>query len=263
MYFAGRFQCRLATDPDPYDEPFGLRGTACAFPSEPPLDRIIRTSGVAAREGCAPIGVFVTDVSDSQHPVLGLLAGAAVTLEPQTAAEGPFFESWSGINAVPWEEPLSCLDVKIAVAGTTLLRRSHSRRMIKPLALQPTLSRPAFDHLKVVADSVAATDAAELSTRRAFLAERVDSARRPEDRDLALLRLSLVAASDREFGRDAYRLGLCWECPLDGLAVVSDEIGATGVTASSNWLVRLLFTRWDFDSLSGVLVGSLTLPLRS
>jgi hypothetical protein len=67
--FAGRFQCRLPTDPDPFDHPWGenssfgvyaVRGPDPANPDEPPLDRIIRfQDGVAVRPFCAPVGVAV------------------------------------------------------------------------------------------------------------------------------------------------------------------------------------------------------------
>ena len=42
LRFGGWFQCRLATDPDPADEPRGVSGSIKALPGEPDLDRIIR-----------------------------------------------------------------------------------------------------------------------------------------------------------------------------------------------------------------------------
>jgi hypothetical protein len=40
--FAGWAQCRLPTDPDPYDELRGVSGYMQAYAGEPDLDRIIR-----------------------------------------------------------------------------------------------------------------------------------------------------------------------------------------------------------------------------
>ncbi len=40
--FAGWAQCRLPTDPDPYDEPRGVSGYMYAYAGEPDLDRLIR-----------------------------------------------------------------------------------------------------------------------------------------------------------------------------------------------------------------------------
>lgn len=72
LRFAGRFQCRLATDPDPFDSPFGeqssfgvyaVQGPDPAHPDEPPLDRIVRFHDAAAlRPFCGPIGVSIVAV---------------------------------------------------------------------------------------------------------------------------------------------------------------------------------------------------------
>ncbi len=72
LRFRGNFQCRLATDPDPFDHPRGenssfgvyaVEGPDPANPDEPPLDRIVRFhDAVALRPFCDPIGVPVTAV---------------------------------------------------------------------------------------------------------------------------------------------------------------------------------------------------------
>jgi hypothetical protein len=70
--FRGRFQCRLATDPDPFDHPWGeqssfgvyaVQGPDPADPDEPPLDRIVRFhDAVAPRPFCPAVGVAVDAV---------------------------------------------------------------------------------------------------------------------------------------------------------------------------------------------------------
>ena len=42
LRFQGWFELRLATDPDPTDEPRGVSGYTFAFGCEPPLDRVLR-----------------------------------------------------------------------------------------------------------------------------------------------------------------------------------------------------------------------------
>lgn len=42
LHFKGWFQCRLATDPDPFDEPRGVSGWTFALTGESDFDRIIR-----------------------------------------------------------------------------------------------------------------------------------------------------------------------------------------------------------------------------
>ncbi|HEY1187874.1 MAG TPA: hypothetical protein VGE74_09465, partial [Gemmata sp.] len=42
LNFGGYFMCRLATDPDPSDDPYGTSGYTMALANEPVLDQIIR-----------------------------------------------------------------------------------------------------------------------------------------------------------------------------------------------------------------------------
>src|SRR3954470_20273394 len=76
--FRGWFQCRLATDPDPYDEPRGVSGYVYAYVDEPDLARGItfqpprfsRDHGPGI--GVAVHRVVVNSVQDDKHPLLGL-----------------------------------------------------------------------------------------------------------------------------------------------------------------------------------------------
>ena len=83
--FSGRFQCRLATDPDPHDHPWGIASSFGMYavqgpdpdnPDEPPLDRIVRFEApVALRPFCEPAGVRVSgiegDVEGASRPLRG------------------------------------------------------------------------------------------------------------------------------------------------------------------------------------------------
>src|SRR5689334_8084955 len=78
LRFEGWFQCRLATDPDPTDEPRGVSGYLRAVAGEPDLDRVIRLQpkGAVSRTHCPPIGVRVTRVfglehNTTTHPLIG------------------------------------------------------------------------------------------------------------------------------------------------------------------------------------------------
>ena len=62
--FEGWFQCRLATDPNPTDEPRGVSGYMKALPGEPDFDRIIRFHSPLVERAYIPkIGVTVTKVA--------------------------------------------------------------------------------------------------------------------------------------------------------------------------------------------------------
>ena len=102
--FRGTFQCRLATDPDDFDDQWGhnssfgmyaVQGPDQANPDEPPLDRIVRFhNAVALRPFCDPIGVTVTQVEaelggDVVQFTLGDgLIGEPVRLGPDCKLDG-------------------------------------------------------------------------------------------------------------------------------------------------------------------------------
>jgi hypothetical protein len=104
LRFRGSFQCRLATDPDPFDDQWGhnssfgmfaVQGPDPANPDEPPLDRIVRFhDAVALRPFCDPIGVAVTDVEAqvggtvAHFSVGDALIGEPVRLGPDCKFDG-------------------------------------------------------------------------------------------------------------------------------------------------------------------------------
>jgi hypothetical protein len=101
--FRGWFQVRLATDPDPYDEPRGVSGYVHAYAGEPDLDRVISFQPPAfTRPHGRPVGVVVDQVArdgaaDLDHP----LVGAAVDL-----LDEPKFEGRNGVIGDDGFEPV-------------------------------------------------------------------------------------------------------------------------------------------------------------
>ena len=81
LNFEGWFQCRLATDPDPSDEPRGVSGWTFAVAGEEDLDRIIRLQQPVSPRSPGPgskVGVVVKAVSlDGQHVLDHPLVGAS------------------------------------------------------------------------------------------------------------------------------------------------------------------------------------------
>ena len=119
LQFEGRFQCRLASDPDGFDSPWGqfssfgmyaVQGSNAAEPAEPPLDRIIRFQNpVALRSLCPAVGVFVRRVGgtladgtlvrfEAGDPLIGL----PVELGPQCV-----FDARDGSFAQPGFEAIT------------------------------------------------------------------------------------------------------------------------------------------------------------
>lgn len=120
IHFAGWFECRLSTDPDPTDEPRGVSGWTFALVGEPDLDRIIRTQpdGTVGREFGPPIGVKVTKVEVDRaetrnHPLLGA---------PVELLDSPTFEGRNGLASEDQVEPIFPFHIRIAHKGFVVQR---------------------------------------------------------------------------------------------------------------------------------------------
>src|SRR5437879_1419687 len=117
LSFHGWFQCRLATDPDAFDDPRGQRGWTFAMPGEPDLDRIIRfQNAVAPRTHGPTIGVGVDGVRKDGQPVTSHpLSSGAVEFINQA-----LFDGRNGQIATAANEPIVPFDLRVS-AGTISL----------------------------------------------------------------------------------------------------------------------------------------------
>ena len=119
LRFSGWFQCRLATDPDPYDEPRGVSGYVHAYVGEPDLDRIVSFQPPAFVRPLGPqLGVMVDRVHRDglpvgDHPLLG----ARVDL-----LGSPKFEGRNGVVADDGFEPVYPFELEIAKEEFRLVR---------------------------------------------------------------------------------------------------------------------------------------------
>jgi hypothetical protein len=122
--FRGSFQCRLATDPDAFDDQWGhnssfgmyaVQGPDPANPDEPPLDRIVRfQDAVALRPFCDPIGVAVTDVeAQVGGAVASFSVGDALIGEPVRLGPDCKFDGRNRTFAPDGFEPISDFRLEI------------------------------------------------------------------------------------------------------------------------------------------------------
>jgi hypothetical protein len=127
LRFHGRFQCRLATDPDAFDDPWGhnssfgayaVQGPDPGHPDEPPLDRIVRFSDpVALRPFCAPIGVTVTGVEAQTGGTTQLFtAGDPLIGQPVRLGPDCKFDARNEAFAPNGYEPISDFRMEIGSA---------------------------------------------------------------------------------------------------------------------------------------------------
>src|SRR3712207_6795158 len=120
LNFEGWFQCRLATDPDPSDEPRGVSGWTFALAGEEDLDRVIRLQGpVSPRSHGPEVGVSVRTVSvDERRVAEHPLVGARVEL-----LDEPKFEGRNGIVAEDAAECIHPFHLRVRCGDVTLRRQ--------------------------------------------------------------------------------------------------------------------------------------------
>lgn len=149
---SGRFQCRLATDPDPFNHPWGVnssfgmyavQGPDPAHPDEPPLDRIVRFQDpVALRPFGDPVGVTATAIEaqvgagTTTFKAGDSVFGLSVRLGPNCK-----FDSQDGAFAQAGFEAISDFEFRI---GTAFLGRSVPA-VVRPAGDPPPSTAPYAD----------------------------------------------------------------------------------------------------------------------
>lgn len=128
IQFEGRFQCRLSTDPDGFNHPWGVassfglyavQGPNPAAPYEPPLGRIVRFQDpVALRPLCPAIGVYVRRVRGqlAGGSVVAFDSGDAIIGQPVRLGPSCKFDAQDGAIAPPGFEPISDFQIHIGTA---------------------------------------------------------------------------------------------------------------------------------------------------
>jgi hypothetical protein len=124
VQFAGWCIIRVATDPDPPDEPRGVSGYTFAFAGEPDLDRIVRLQPpegyVPRSHGPTKLGVFISKAQrlDTTGPVdVPVLANSKVELLGE-----PRLENRNWTLTLPGYEPIDPFDLSITGAGVRIRR---------------------------------------------------------------------------------------------------------------------------------------------
>jgi hypothetical protein len=275
LNFEGWFQCRLATDPDPSDEPRGVSGWTFAVAGEEDLDRIIRLQEtLCPRLHGREVGVAVRAVSVGEqlipnHPLIE----AQVEL-----LDEPKFEGRNGIVA---EDAAECIDpfhLQITGGGVTLRRKDvvdpknseievhevdptvlKRRQPVEGEAVQPAEVAEAtgiMDYLgyrrERKKDLEDALKGANDPVEQAALQKRIDDLDESLDPEKRDIRVGILGAS------------LIYRFTIRGPAEVVDERDALGglVGTSPPWPIEFWVGGWDADALCGYMRGRLQVPFR-
>lgn len=267
--FTGWVQVRLATNPDPTDEPRGVSGYTFALPGEPDLDRVLRTSDpVAPRSHGPPIGVFVRHVT---------VDGIAVPAHPLVGARldllgAPRFESVNEVMMEQGEEPLEPFDVQLVQGAFRLQRRAlldpdHPdatvytvpRALLEPRRAQVSFATTILQEATGGSDP-SAFRRAKLALLQADLAAATDPALRAGLRR----RISELEITDPDDHRTASMLFIeSRHFELNGPTALADPGGWLGALDTfATFACDVVMGSWDADALSAYYTGTLALPTR-
>ena len=278
LNFEGWFQCRLATDPDPSDEPRGVSGWTFAIAGEEDLDRIIRLQQPVSPRSPGPgfpeskVGVVVTAVSVDGRQVLDhpLVGGELELLDE------PKFEGRNGIVAEDAAEAIDPFHLRITGGHVTLRRKdlldpqSPERKMheVDPSVLkrrQP-VEGEAVERAEI-ADATGIMDyVGYRQERKEKLEADLEGVGDPVLR--AALRKRIADLKESLEKRDI-RVGilgasLVYRFAIRGPAeVVGDRDVLGGIIGTlPPWPIEFWAGGWDADALCGYMRGRLQVPFR-
>ncbi len=274
LKFAGWFQCRLATDPDPTDEPRGVDGYVHAVAGEPDLDRIIRlqpSSGVIQRSYCPLIGVKVVSVYVDQHriddhPLIGALVDFL---------DEPKFEGRNTILTEPGAEAIFPVHIQVKKdldsRSFNIQRKFDDDMRFPPLTDQ---DQDKFKRLQAIFQSVSpgeieeATGILDLSGvwRERVAKLQADLTKTTNEIEIAAIKSRIETMSNISPRRFSIRM--LYSMYLTGNAIFEDPNDylpgkLVGLSSTDPWTLELWCGAWDADAQSGYMVGYLGIPLSS
>lgn len=274
LNFEGWFQCRLATDPDPSDEPRGVSGWTFAVAGEEDLDRIIRLQEpISPRSHGPEVGVVVRTVAvDEQHIPDHPLVGGQIHL-----LDRPKFEGRNGIVAEDAAEGIDPFHLRITAGGVTLRRKDildpqqPERKMNE---VDPTVLKRRQPVVGEAVERAEIADATGIMDYLGYRSERKNKLETDLEReDDPVLRAALqkrIADLKESLEKPDIRVGILgaslrYRFAIRGPAQVSGDREVLGGTVGTlpPWPIEFWAGGWDADALCGYMRGGLQLPFRS
>jgi hypothetical protein len=264
LAFEGWAQCRLATDPDPSDEPRGVSGWTHAVAGEPDLDRIVRfqPEGAVQRAPGPEIGVRVTS-APLEHARVRLLGD-------------PVFDGRNGLAHEDTKEPIVPFHLRVEGDGVVLERR-HVDAAGRPVSTLPGRAtappEPAATRfgVRTPEDRIAFRKRRGDALRAALAGAASPTARAALTRRLRSFDAEAAAQRAAEEAGEEYRppittsilgFALPYRIAVEGEdGAVEDAGGVLGaVDVRAPWPVELSVGIWDADALCAWIQGVLRLP---
>lgn len=282
LHFKGWYQCRLATNPDPTDEPRGVSGTTCIVAGEPPFDRVIRLQNPVCPRWPRDrdVGVHVWQATLDGRPLPDHpLLGARVDL-----LDNPKYEQQNLVLVTqPFDTPIDPFHLQIEKDGVRLARKDvwdprrpeltvHEVARAQPELMQRRINDPPEADAPEAAAATGILDGAAYRLQRAQdLKDCLARATDPVEK-LALQKRIRWMEKDRDqpgFSLPAhvflgmlirYRFGL--NGPPESTIVVDPENRLGGrIGTRQEWPLAFWMGAYDVDTLCGYLSGSLSVPL--
>lgn len=266
LTFAGWIECRLATDPDPSDEPWGVSGYAVAFSGEPPLDRVVQTEASKAvmRKLAPDVGMKVNEVSvDGKSAKRHTLLKAELHLR-----ESPVLEGRNDLVAPDTIEPILPVSIGLQKGKLRIERELRDLDTGEYSVVRAPGVTPRFDLL----------EASGVKDPKAFLENRIEELKkllaRPKlaDKDKVqyqyrLEQLERVLSRGRTYntgGPVPMHLGMTWHYVFEGpwWSIHDPSDALKGEIDGSPWIMDLWLGCWDADVLCAYMHGTLQLPHR-
>jgi hypothetical protein len=257
--FEGWAQCRLATDPDPSDEPRGVSGWTYAVAGEPDLDRVLRfqSEGAVPRTPGPQIGVAINHHAVDGRPVdPSPLHGVPVIL-----LDSPVFDGRNGLSHEDGKEPIAPFHLRIEGAGVVLERR-HVDASGRPISTIPRRAAPPPDVISRGNPSEA--DLVRFRTQRAADLEQALARVSTSVEEVALRRRLRACIVNRDaIATRSLGFALRYDLRIAGPdPVVEDPAGILGrVQAGAPWVAGFVVGIWDADALCTYVRGELEVPL--
>jgi len=273
LNFEGWFQCRLATDPDPSDEPRGVSGWTFAVAGEEDLDRVIRLQEpISPRSHGPEVGVVVRTVTVDERRVLDHpLVGGQVQL-----LDDPKFEGRNGIVAEDTAEGIDPFHLRITGGGVTLRRKdildpqNPERKMHE---VDPTVRERRQPVAGEAIERAEIADATGIMDYLGYRGERkkkleadLEGADDPVSRAALQRRIADLTESleKRDIRVGILGASLIYRFSIRGPAEVSGDQEVLGgiLGTSPPWPIEFWAGGWDADALCGYMRGRLQVPFR-